>query len=139
MIGVIEDLFARCGGLYEERMEELLGCLCLVGPLKTVEEMTERTSRERVDDFGTARCEATDEARRHFAERFYSGCEADLMQILFDTGDDCDLHSSNIVPAEEKTTEEIRAALGPCDSCAAHPLTRKGCLTSAGVHTDLSR
>jgi hypothetical protein len=75
---MLKDLFARYGGrAYEDKMDELLGCLSLVEPFKTVEEMTERAYREDVDDFGKVRVSSADELRRHFSERFYFGCEAD--------------------------------------------------------------
>jgi predicted TIM-barrel fold metal-dependent hydrolase len=75
---MLKDLFARYGGrAYEDKMDELLGCLSLVEPFKTVEEMTERAYREQIDDFGAVRATSADELRRHFAERFYFGCEAD--------------------------------------------------------------
>src|SRR5499426_1805740 len=74
----LKDLFARYGGrAYEEKMDELLACLSLVEPFKTVEEMTERAYREEVDDFKAVRAASAEELRRHFAERFYFGCEAD--------------------------------------------------------------
>ena len=75
---MMKDLFARYGGrAYEEKMDELLGCLSLVEPFKTVEEMTERAYREEIDDFGKVRVSSAAELRRHFSERFYFGCEAD--------------------------------------------------------------
>jgi len=75
---MLKDLFARYGGsAYEEKMDELLACLSLVEPFKTVEEATERAYREAVDDFGAVRATSAEELRHHFAERFYFGCEAD--------------------------------------------------------------
>jgi len=75
---MLKDLFARYGGrAYEDKMDELLGCLSLVEPFKTVEEMTERAYREEIDDFGKVHVSSADELRRHFSERFYFGCEAD--------------------------------------------------------------
>src|SRR5215813_3797922 len=75
---MLKDLFARYGGrTYEDKMDELLACLSLVEPFKTVDEMTERAYREEIDDFGKVRVTSADELRRHFSERFYFGCEAD--------------------------------------------------------------
>jgi predicted TIM-barrel fold metal-dependent hydrolase len=75
---VLKDLFARYGGrVYEEKMDELLACLSLVEPFKTVEELTERAYREGVDDFAAVPAASAEDLRRHFAERFYFGCEAD--------------------------------------------------------------
>jgi predicted TIM-barrel fold metal-dependent hydrolase len=74
----LKDLFARFGGrVYEEKMDELLACLSLVEPFKTVEEMTERAYREEIDDFKAVPAASAEALRRHFAERFYFGCEAD--------------------------------------------------------------
>src|SRR6266542_3985188 len=74
----LKDLFARYGGrVYEEKMDEMLACLSLVEPFKTVEELTERAYRGRVDDFAAVPAASAEELRRHFAERFYFGCEAD--------------------------------------------------------------
>ncbi len=58
-------------------MDELLGCLSLVEPFLTVEELTERAYREQIDDFAAVPVESAEELRRHFGERFYFGCEAD--------------------------------------------------------------
>ncbi len=74
----LKDLFARYGGrVYEEKMDEMLACLSLVEPFKTVEEMTERAYREQVDDFAAVPAASAEELRGHVAERFYFGCEAD--------------------------------------------------------------
>jgi hypothetical protein len=52
---MLKDLFARYGGrAYEDKMDELLGCLSLVEPFRTVEEMTERAYRRRSTT--SARC-----------------------------------------------------------------------------------
>jgi hypothetical protein len=77
-LGMLKGLFARHGGArYEEKMDELLGCLSLVEPFLTVDEATERAYREAVDDFAAVPAESADELRSYFAERFYFGCEAD--------------------------------------------------------------
>jgi predicted TIM-barrel fold metal-dependent hydrolase len=77
-VQVLKDLFARYGGrVYEEKMDEMLACLSLVEPFKTVDEMTERAYREQVDDFAAVPAASAEELRRHFSERFYFGCEAD--------------------------------------------------------------
>ena len=74
----LKDLFARYGGrVYEEKMDELLACLSLVEPFKTVDEVTERAYREGIDDFAAVPAASAEALRRHFAERFYFGCEAD--------------------------------------------------------------
>ena len=74
----LKDLFARYGGrVYEEKMDEMLACLSLVEPFKTVDELTERAYREQVDDFAAVPVASAEELRRHFSERFYFGCEAD--------------------------------------------------------------
>jgi predicted TIM-barrel fold metal-dependent hydrolase len=85
---MLKDLFARYGGrVYEEKMDELLACLSLVEPFKTVDEMTERAYREGVDDFAAVPAASAEDLRRHFAERFYFGCEADdvMTAWAFDT------------------------------------------------------
>src|SRR5438093_7419888 len=77
-VQMLKDLFARYGGrVYEEKMDEMLACLSLVEPFKTVDEMTERAYREQVDDFAAVPVASAEELRRHFSERFYFGCEAD--------------------------------------------------------------
>jgi len=77
-VQMLKDLFARYGGrVYEEKMDEMLACLSLVEPFKTVDEMTERAYREEVDDFAAVPAASAGELRRHFSERFYFGCEAD--------------------------------------------------------------
>src|SRR5262247_4665527 len=75
---LLADLFRQYGGaLYEGKTDEILGCLSLVEPFKSVEEATERAYREAVDDFAAVRAASAEELRRHFAEHFYFGCEAD--------------------------------------------------------------
>jgi predicted TIM-barrel fold metal-dependent hydrolase len=77
-VRTLKDLFVRYGGpVYETKMDELMTSLSLVSPFKTIEEMTERESRERLDDFGAVPCADADELRREFAAHFYFGCEAD--------------------------------------------------------------
>ena len=74
----LKDLFVRFGGrVYEDKWDEIVGCINLAEPFKTAEELTERAYRELFDDFGAVPVRSADELRRHFAERFYFGCEAD--------------------------------------------------------------
>src|SRR4030095_13472263 len=45
-VQMLKDLFAHYGGrVYEEKMDEMLACLSLVEPFKTVDEMTEQIGR----------------------------------------------------------------------------------------------
>ena len=75
---MLKDLFTRYGGrAYEEKIDEIFRCINIAEPFKTAEELTERAYREPFDDFGAVPVASTDELRRHFAERFYFGCEAD--------------------------------------------------------------
>jgi predicted TIM-barrel fold metal-dependent hydrolase len=75
---MLTDLFARYGGkTYTEKTDELLGCLSLVSPFKTIQELTEREYKENLDDFVAARVHSIEELRQRFAENFYFGCEAD--------------------------------------------------------------
>jgi len=77
-LGMLKGLFARYGGpAYEEKMDQLLGCLSLVEPFKTVEELTERAYHEKMDDFAAVPVGSAAELRQYFGERFYFGCEAD--------------------------------------------------------------
>src|SRR5439155_1649009 len=58
----LKDLFTRLGGrVYEDKMDELMGCLSLVPPFKSAEEMTEREYREQLDDFAAAHVGSADE------------------------------------------------------------------------------
>jgi hypothetical protein len=75
---MLKDLFARHGGkAYEDKMDEILGALSLVSPLRTSEELVERERAEWLDDFGAVPVGSADELRREFADHFYFGCEAD--------------------------------------------------------------
>ncbi|HXH09798.1 MAG TPA: amidohydrolase family protein [Alphaproteobacteria bacterium] len=77
-VSQLRQLFNRYGGKpYEEHMSELLDCLSLVSPFKTVDELTEREYREQLDDFAAARVGSAVELRRQFAEHFFFGCESD--------------------------------------------------------------
>jgi predicted TIM-barrel fold metal-dependent hydrolase len=74
----LKELFLRWGGrAYEDKLDELMACLSLVPPFKSVEEMTDREYREQIDDFAATHVGSADELRRQFAEHFYFGCEAD--------------------------------------------------------------
>jgi predicted TIM-barrel fold metal-dependent hydrolase len=84
----LRALFSRYGGeAYERRMDALLGCLSLVSPFKTVEELTAREYRQPLDDFAAAQVASAEELRRQFAEHFYFGCESDdvITAWAFDT------------------------------------------------------
>ena len=74
---MLKELFLRWGGQAYEELDELMGCLSLVPPFKSVEEMTEREYRGEIDDFAAAHVGSADELRRQLTERFYFGCEAD--------------------------------------------------------------
>jgi predicted TIM-barrel fold metal-dependent hydrolase len=75
---MLRELFARFGGkTYEEKMDELLGCLSVVNPFRSVQELTEREYKEQIDDFAAAHINSAEELRREFAEHFYFGCESD--------------------------------------------------------------
>jgi predicted TIM-barrel fold metal-dependent hydrolase len=85
---LLTDLFARYGGQgYVEKTDELLGCLSLVSPFKTPEELTAREYKENLDDFVAAHVASAEELRQRFAENFYFGCEADdaMTAWAFDT------------------------------------------------------
>jgi predicted TIM-barrel fold metal-dependent hydrolase len=75
----LAELFRQYGGRqYEEKVDEILGCVNLAEPFRTVEELTDRAYRQPAfDDFGLVPVRSADELRRHFAERFFFGCEAD--------------------------------------------------------------
>jgi predicted TIM-barrel fold metal-dependent hydrolase len=74
----LRTLFREYGGrLYAEKADEIFRCINLAEPFKTAEELTERAYRERIDDFEAVPVDSAEELRRHFAERFYFGCEAD--------------------------------------------------------------
>ena len=74
----LADLFARYGGkAYTDKMDELIGCLSLVTPFKSLEELSERESRDTLDDFVAAGITCVDDLRQQFTEHFYFGCEAD--------------------------------------------------------------
>src|SRR2546425_11916901 len=69
---ILKDLFTRWGGrAYEDKMDELMGCLSLVPPFKTLDEMTEREYREQIDDFAAAHVGSAGDLRRQFARHFY--------------------------------------------------------------------
>jgi hypothetical protein len=75
---MLRELFTQFGGKsYEAKMDELLGCLSVVNPFRSVEELTQREYREQIDDFAAAHLTSADELRREFTEHFYFGCESD--------------------------------------------------------------
>jgi hypothetical protein len=58
-------------------MAELMGCLSLVTPFKSLEELSAREDNATLDDFAAAGVTSADDLRQQFAEHFYFGCEAD--------------------------------------------------------------
>jgi len=75
----LRRLFREYGGrLYEDKTGEILDCINVAEPFTSATEATERAYRqERFDDFAAVPVQSPDELRRHFAERFFFGCEAD--------------------------------------------------------------
>ena len=74
----LEDLFRQYGGRpYADKLDEIFRCINLAEPFKTAEELTTRAYRETFDDFAAVPVASGEALRRHFAERFYFGCEAD--------------------------------------------------------------
>jgi len=76
----MERLFREYGGQpYAAKMDELFRCINLAEPFTSAEEATERAYRQgtKFDDFGEVPVQSAEELRRHFAERFFFGCEAD--------------------------------------------------------------
>ena len=60
------------------RLDEIFAAVNLAEPFKSAEQATERAyQQERFDDFAAVPVRSGEELRRHFAERFYFGCEAD--------------------------------------------------------------
>lgn len=85
---MLADLFRRYGGkAYAEKLDELLGCMSLVTPFKSLEELSEREDKENLDDFAAAGLTSVDELRQQFVDHFYFGCEADdvITAWAFDT------------------------------------------------------
>jgi predicted TIM-barrel fold metal-dependent hydrolase len=75
---LLTELLTKYGGrVYEEKLEEIFQCINLAEPFTTIEQATERAYRQRFDDFGAVPVRSAEELTRHFAERFYFGCEAD--------------------------------------------------------------
>jgi hypothetical protein len=59
-------------------MDELFRCINLAEPFTSAQEATERAYRQaKFDDFAEVAAQSGEELRRHFAERFFFGCEAD--------------------------------------------------------------
>lgn len=74
----LAELFARYGGkTYQDKMAELMGCLSLVTPFKSLEELSAREDNATLDDFVAAGITSAEDLRQQFAEHFYFGCEAD--------------------------------------------------------------
>src|SRR5262250_1179742 len=72
---MLADLFTRYGGkAYTDKMDELMGCLSLVTPFKSLEELSERECTDTLDDFVAARITSVHDLRQQFAEHFYFGC-----------------------------------------------------------------
>ena len=70
---------AQYGGrVYEDKMDEIFRCINLAEPFKTRRGADRaRLPAGAFDDFAAVPVQSAEELRRHFAERFYFGCEAD--------------------------------------------------------------
>jgi predicted TIM-barrel fold metal-dependent hydrolase len=75
----LEQLFREYGGpAYDQKMDELFAAINTAEPFTSMEQATERAYRQpKFDDFAEVPVASGDELRRHFAERFFFGCEAD--------------------------------------------------------------
>ena len=74
----LKALFSEYGGeSYQGKMDELMNCISLVDPFKSLEELTTREYSENLDDFSEADISSPADLRRQFKERFFFGCEAD--------------------------------------------------------------
>ena len=74
----LADLFTEYGGeSYRRKLDDLMSNLSTVSPFRSLEELTERESRDMLDDFEAAGIGSADDLRRQFAEQLYFGCEAD--------------------------------------------------------------
>src|SRR5262249_35188746 len=75
---MMADLFRRYGGkVYEEKMDELLGCLSMAAPFMDLEASTARESLDKQNDFAAAQIESEEGFRAQFTEQLYFGCETD--------------------------------------------------------------
>src|SRR5262249_57101174 len=72
-------LFSEYGGrAYADKLDALFAALNTAEPFTSAEEATERAYRQpKFDDFAEVPVQSGEELRRHFAERFFFGCEAD--------------------------------------------------------------
>jgi predicted TIM-barrel fold metal-dependent hydrolase len=77
-LSALRELFVRYGGRpYEDKLDELFASIACSEPFRSAAELTDRAYRERFDDFGAVPVDGAGALERHFAERFYFGCEAD--------------------------------------------------------------
>src|SRR5882724_4692576 len=94
----LEQLFREYGGApYEAKMGELFAAINTAEPFTSMEEATERAYRQpKFDDFAEVPVSSGDELRRHVAERFFFGCEADdpMTAWAFDRHDNHRLNPS---------------------------------------------
>jgi hypothetical protein len=75
----LERLFREYGGSqYAAKIDELFGNINTAEPFTSMEQAAERAYRQpKFDDFAEVPVGSGEELRRHFAERFFFGCEAD--------------------------------------------------------------
>ena len=75
----LESLLREYGGArYEDKMDEMFAAMNLAEPFTSAEQADRaRVQAGAFDDFAAVPVQSGEELRRHFAERFYFGCEAD--------------------------------------------------------------
>lgn len=75
---LLAEFLRRYGSkTYAEKLDELLGCLSLVAPFKSLEELTACEYNAQLDDFAAAGITAVEDLRQQCTEHLYFGCEAD--------------------------------------------------------------
>jgi hypothetical protein len=77
--GELARLFREYGGRgYADKLDALFAAINTAEPFTSAEAATERAYRQpKFDDFAEVPVQSGEELRRHFAERFFFGCEAD--------------------------------------------------------------
>ena len=80
----LAELFRRHGGQrYEDKLDELLGCLSMAAPFLSPAEAAAREPKDGLDDFAANPIKSAEALRAQFSGQLYFGCESDDLSTVW--------------------------------------------------------
>lgn len=80
----LAELMRRHGGQrYEDKLDELLGCVSMAAPFMSPAEAAAREPKDGFDDFAANPIKSAEALRTQFVEQLYFGCESDDLSTVW--------------------------------------------------------